>query len=449
MAMTKTTRRQLRTIRRRRLALALAGVLAVPAVPAVAQNMPEAGSVVSGSATINNAGFELIINQASQGAIIDWGSFSIGAGYGVTFNQPNASAVILNRVVGLLGPGYAPSISNINGSLSANGNVFILNPSGVVFGNNGTSDQINVGGLIASTLWMNQGNFESSVANGTPWILFDNGVSTTSYVRNNGSIVAGAGGVGLVSPLVWNRGSITSNGGNILAGAGGQVTLDYDGDGLTQVTINVPSTRDAVIVQDRFGTMTADGGLVALRTAATTAGTGGVIYASGTIRAQTLSNVNGRVELTSNGGLVMLGAPGTFSDVTSSPFTEGHIDVSGGSNQTGGSVLVQGNSVLLVNNDATPFSPTNPLSVGSSIDASGGGSGGQVLIQSATSVLGLALSSIDARGVANGDGGTIDVLAFGGSALLLGTTTADAGKASGNGGRIRIGATDNVAVGQA
>ncbi|RYF68963.1 MAG: hypothetical protein EOO22_16905, partial [Comamonadaceae bacterium] len=95
MAMKTTTRKRLTTIRRRRLALALVGAMAMPAAPALAQNLPESGAVVSGSATIGSPSSTLVIDQTSQGAIIDWGSFSIGSGYGVTFNQPNASAVIL------------------------------------------------------------------------------------------------------------------------------------------------------------------------------------------------------------------------------------------------------------------------------------------------------------------------------------------------------------------
>ena len=56
MGMKKTTRKQLRTIRRRRLALALAGALAMPAAPAIAQSLPTSGDVTHGSATIGQSG---------------------------------------------------------------------------------------------------------------------------------------------------------------------------------------------------------------------------------------------------------------------------------------------------------------------------------------------------------------------------------------------------------
>ena len=45
---TKQTKKRLRTVRRHRLALALAGVMAMPA--ALAQSLPSGGSVVGGGA---------------------------------------------------------------------------------------------------------------------------------------------------------------------------------------------------------------------------------------------------------------------------------------------------------------------------------------------------------------------------------------------------------------
>jgi filamentous hemagglutinin family protein len=442
MRMKKTSRKQLRTLRRRRLALALVGAMAMPMMPAMAQNLPESGTVVSGSATIGSPSTTLVIDQTSQGAIIDWGSFSIGSGYGVTFNQPNASAVILNRVVSALGPGYAVSPTQIDGTLSANGHVFIINPAGVTFGNDA---QVNVGGLLASTLWMNSGDFIAGLTSGQfVFTDFNGDTSATHQVRNNGTIIAGAGGVGLVGRSVWNNGSITSNGGNIIVGAGTQVTVDMVGDGLTQVTINVPPTVDSQIIQDRFGSMTADGGKILLRTAATAGGTGGEIFASGTLRAQSIANVNGRIELTSRGGPVMVGAPGTVSDA-STLFTQGSIDVSGGASETGGSVLIQGNGVSLVNEDDNPFNPTDPLSVGSMINATGVAGGGRVDIQSTAGVTMFGLSRIIADSDSDfSTAGQVGVSAVG--AMFIQGDISAASK-SGNGGSVSLlSTTDNLFV---
>ena len=458
MRMKKTTRKQLRTIRRRRLALALVGAMAMPGA-VLAQSLPSGHVVVNGDPVVGSAGTQMTITQTTKGAIIDWGSFNIGAGYGVAFDQQfGSSSVTLNRVVG---GGYSSSASFIDGTLTSNGNVFIINPAGITFG---SGAQVNVGGLVASTLWMNSGDFINGLASGQfVFAGFNGDLSASHQVRNNADIIAGAGGVGLVGQTVWNSGSITSNGGNIVAGAGTQVTLDMVGDGLTQVTINVPPTVDSAVIQDRNGSMTADGGKILLRTAATAGGTGGAIYVSGTLRAQSIANVNGRIELTSVGGAVMVGAPGIVSDA-GSPFTQGSIDVSGGAGETGGSVLIQGNGVLLVNDDDTPGNPTDPSSVGSMINASGSAGGGQIDIQSSTTVGMFGLSRIIADsdfGTAGqvriaavgdiliqgdistaskiGDGGGVSLLSTTGNLFVIGTVTA---AGANNGGTVSMFATN-------
>ncbi len=419
---------RIRTLRRRRLALALVTAMAAPM--AMAQDLPTGGVVASGAASINTSGTDMTITQSAQGTIINWGTFDISTGYSVTFAQPNASSVILNRVLGTIG-------SNIDGALNANGHVFIINTNGITFGSDA---QVNVGGLVASTLALSNADFLTGVSTGSYRF---GGTTGTPTLRNNGSITAGAGGVAFVGTTLWNRGAITANGGNIAFGAGDSVTLDFVGDGLTQVTINVPPTTDSGIVQDRFGSMTADGGKILLRTAATAGGTGGVIYASGILRAQSIANVNGRIELTSAGGSVMVGAPGIFSDA-GSPFTYGSIDVTGGPGETGGSVLITGNGVFLVNDDPTPLAPTYPGSVGSSIDATGQAGGGSITITSTGAITALGLTRIDASGNFTGSGGNIDMLAAGGSVNLLGDILAAGGKVGGDGGRIRIGARDDI-----
>src|SRR5689334_20485377 len=78
----------------------LSAALLAPA-PALSQTLPSGGTVTHGAATIGapQAG-TLNINQSSNRAIIDWSSFSVGAGGRVNFNQPGASAATLNRVTG-------------------------------------------------------------------------------------------------------------------------------------------------------------------------------------------------------------------------------------------------------------------------------------------------------------------------------------------------------------
>ena len=103
---------------------------------------PSGSSVVSGQVSIATPSVNnTIITQSTQKALIEWQNFSVAAGGTVQFSQPNSSAITLNRVVGA-------DASAINGSLLANGQVWLINPNGVLFGK---GSNINVGGLIATT----------------------------------------------------------------------------------------------------------------------------------------------------------------------------------------------------------------------------------------------------------------------------------------------------------
>ena len=72
---------------------------------------------------------EAIINQESLRAIVDYDQFNVLSGDMVRFIQPSEQAAILNRI-----SGNVPSL--INGSITANGQVFFVNPAGITFGEN-------------------------------------------------------------------------------------------------------------------------------------------------------------------------------------------------------------------------------------------------------------------------------------------------------------------------
>src|SRR5439155_18105275 len=142
--------------KKRILATAVALALSAPAFEAYAQliaptTLPTGGRVVAGQATIGESGAAMQLVQGSTRAALDWNTFSIGSQAAVTFNQPSASSIALNRVLG-------NNASEIYGRLTANGQVFLLNPNGVLFARGA---QVDVGGLIASTLSMSSDDFMS------------------------------------------------------------------------------------------------------------------------------------------------------------------------------------------------------------------------------------------------------------------------------------------------
>src|SRR5579859_6593334 len=120
--------------------------------PILALANPTGGQVVAGQANIATKNSNsLLITQASQSAIINWQQFNIGSGQYVQFLQPSSSSVVLNRVVG-------GNASSILGNLSANGQVFLVNPNGIFFGKGASLD---VQGIVASTLDIANGDFMS------------------------------------------------------------------------------------------------------------------------------------------------------------------------------------------------------------------------------------------------------------------------------------------------
>ncbi len=165
---------------------------------------PTGGQVVSGSSTIKQAGNTTTINQGSQHTQINWQKFGIAKNETVNFVQPNKSAVALNKVIG-------SEASAIYGKLNANGQVFLVNPNGILFGKTAS---VNVGGLVASTLDVTaneNGKYTFAGSGGT--------------VANAGSLTAG-GNIVLAASIVNNTGTITNNGGTTQLVAADQITLD-------------------------------------------------------------------------------------------------------------------------------------------------------------------------------------------------------------------------------
>lgn len=414
MRMHMTTRKQRMPLRRRRLAVALAGALAMPVAPAVlAQSLPDAGSVTSGSATINQAGSQMTITQTSRGAIIDWGSFNIDPGYGVVFDQQfGASSVTLNRVIGY---GAGPGLSTIAGSLTANGSVFLINPAGITFA--GTA-QVNVGSLVASTMDLADADFLAGISSGQYVFQPMTAIGDQRIQIDQGAQIATAtaGTVALLGRQVSNSGSISAPGGSVLFGSAENITLDFQGDGLTMLTIqgpgiakpatggcpSLPCPGPVLPTLANFGTVMADGGQILMRTAATAAAAGGTIVNAGTLRAQSLVSRNGRIELTSEGGLIVLGLPSPVGSV-------GVIDVSGQPGASGGTVYIRGSDFLMFNDDPAPLNP-DPASSGSLILAFGDTDGGQVDIQVDNLARIYSLSAIVADGSA-GNGGHVSISA--------------------------------------
>ena len=107
----------------------------------LAQAGPQGAQVTAGAGTVTHAGTTTTVRQGGQTLDINWLSFNVAKNETVDFIQPGASAIAINRILGGNG-------SEILGHVNANGQVWLINPNGVLFG---PGAQINVAGLVAST----------------------------------------------------------------------------------------------------------------------------------------------------------------------------------------------------------------------------------------------------------------------------------------------------------
>ena len=187
---------------------------------------PTGAQVVAGSAAFNQVGKTLNITN-SNGAVINWKGFSIGADEVTRFLQSGANSAVLNRVIG-------SGASNILGQLLSNGRVFLINPNGVFIGGGAVID---VAGFTASTLALSDADFLAGKFKFTDQI-------GAARIVNQGTIQTASGGqVYLIAPDVENHGVITSPNGEVILAAGKSVELVNPASPDVRVELTAPENQ--------------------------------------------------------------------------------------------------------------------------------------------------------------------------------------------------------------
>jgi len=327
-------------------------------------------TVTRGAASTTQNGSQLTVN-ASQGAVLNWQSFNIQRGQTTTFIQPSSTSVVWNRILD-------PNLSQVWGTLNANGWVVLMNQNGFYFGPNSV---INVHGLMVTTSPI----APESSGGGGMWQF--NGTPPLASIINYGEIHARAGGsVFLVSERVENHGTISAPGGSIGLYAGKEVLVSDrpDGRGIS-ATVKLPAGS-----VDNTGKVIADAGTILMHAQ--------VVNQNGFVQANSVRQRNGVIELVATeevnlGSRSVLEAKGADAGVSQ-----------------GGSITVKSDQRLT---DAA----------GSRIDVSGGlegGNGGSVEI-SATKMASIQ-SHINGSAKAGWKGGTLD---FDPTDIILSNTGSD------------------------
>jgi filamentous hemagglutinin family protein len=259
------------------------------ASPASSSTGPSGGAITAGSGSISQSGTLTTITQASPHLSLTWASFNIPAQDIVDFVQPSASAIAVNRILDVNG-------TQILGHLNANGQVYLINPNGIVFG---PGAEVNVGGLVASTLALDDASlpadaqsFGSDGTAGSP--------AGAGSIINQGTIhAAPAGYVVLLGTNARNSGVISAQLGTVALGAGSAATLRFLGTHLVSMQIDQGVLASVV---DNGGLIRADGGQVLMTAGAQKALMSSVVNNTGVIEARTLDHQQGSIIL--RGGMV-------------------------------------------------------------------------------------------------------------------------------------------------
>jgi trimeric autotransporter adhesin len=394
-----------------------AAVLFVAAGTALAT--PEIASVTRGNVSVAQQG-TLTQITASNGSIINYNSFNIPRGTTVQFIQPSATSRVLNRI-------NSGSPSRIDGTLTANGRVYLVNPSGVIFGRNSV---VNAAAVYASSGNITDSDFTAGR---------DRFITSGGGVINNGRINAHT--VGLSGPVVENNGSIVSDRGIVVMAAGDQVTMRPEGSRVAVTVtghgsvINGEATavgndsREpgrtspvSMMAGDVYGyavrnSGSIQGGQVTLQ------GTqrNSVVTSSGTIDVSNANGQGGRVEMTGDRVGVMGGR--INADGSSG----------GGDIRIGGDILGSG---PVANANQTYIAPGAVISA----DATNQGTGGIVVLYGIDSLQ--VGASVTARGGVNGGSGGVIETSTQGTMQLAALPNAAARVAGANEGTWIIDPTD-------
>ncbi len=336
-------------------------VVAGPAIAGAA--LPAGGQFVAGSGTVQSAGAGMTVTQSSNHGIIDWNSFSIGSANAVQFN--NGTGATLNRVTG-------GNLSQIDGSLSATGSVYLINPQGVVVGPGGKI--VTNGSFVASTRDISNSAFMaggSMTASGT----------SNGDVVNAGTITSKTGDAILVGRSVTNTGTISAPKGQGDLAAGNEIVLQTSGTG------------PHIAVSGGTGDVTNTGTVKAAQAALASAGgnvyalvenNGGIVSGTGT------KTVDGHVWLTAGGTAQVTGtvtaknADGSGGKVT---VRGQEVSVSGSIDASATAPAKNGGDVSVIAKDRTVFNGT--------IKAKGGDGGKGGTVETSGQTLAVSGATVD------------------------------------------------------
>ena len=356
---------------------------------------PNGANVVSGNAMFSHPSANILEIVNAPNTIIDWENFSISANEITRFIQQGSDSSILNRVIG-------GNPTEILGQLLSNGQVWLINKNGMVFGDSAVVD---TAGFVGSTLDISNQDYLSG--------NLDFGAGTkTGAIVNNGLIKTnGNGDILFIAPNIENHGIIKTQDGDLILAAGRKVSLgslDHD-----HVSFEVQAPDDSAV---NLGKLLANGGSIGAFASK--------FRNSGTIQAN-------RISRNDKGEIILVADNNQISGLVEAR----------GIGQNGGKVSILGDNIQLehatINVDGT---------AGGEV-LIGGDYQGQGTVQTAHNTSIDEFTIVNADALDNGDGGKIIVWADN-HTDSFGKLSARGGIQSGDGGLIETSGKSTLAFGQ-
>ena len=351
--------------RAQRLGAGAAGALVLLAVPTAALAGSGFTQATQGKTTTYVQTAPKVFNRVD--------GYNIAADEQHVYRQPSASSIFVQRVIGT-------DPSSILGQLTANGQVWIMNPNGVLIG---SQARVNTAGFMATTLVMEEDDFFAG-----RYTLRQEG--SGGFVINHGTITVSNGGSAILAGAsVVNDGVIKADMGEVVLAAGRKMTFDFAGDGLIRFAVD-----EAV--------------------AAKVTGPDGAGIADAVLNAGQVSA--GRVTMT---GRV---ARDVFSSVVNN---SGVVEATRVAVGKGGEIILSGGDAGAVVNTGT-------------LSASGANGGGSVSMTGET----VAQRGIVTADAAKGQAGSVTVVSTKKTELAPGSVTSARGTDTADGGSIVVNSTD-------
>lgn len=263
-------------------------------------------------ATVNPAGTAMHIEQQTDRVILNWDKFNVSEGNSVKFQQPSSSSIALNKI-------HQADPSKILGTVTANGQLYLVNKNGFVFGKD---SQVNARGLVASTLDISEetleagitkragidqqaalegnGDFYQKDSNGNFKLDADGNKIPIKVLAEEGAKISSTEGgrILIIAPTIENHGEVTSPGGQVvMAAATDKVYLQEAPTDKNTANSDVRGLLVEVKTGgkvENLGKIAADRGNVTL--------VGFAVNQNGRVSATTATNVNGTIRLLAREG---------------------------------------------------------------------------------------------------------------------------------------------------